>query len=450
MERRAARSVDLRARAGRALAGLAGAALAWGVSGAAWASPAEQFGFGPRSQALGATGAAAAEGFEATYANPARLSASRKRELTLGWQIFDFELAAEGENAPGEQSGEALRGTYIGAVFPVPFGGVLRDRISLGLGAFTPRTLIVRARLLYPERPQFPLLADRAQTLSLNLGLGADLGWGIRVGGGVLALAELVGTAVVRTDASGRVGTVVDDQLIASYAAVAGVSYERGAWLAGITWRDELVAEFDVLVQVFDLGALVIPDLHISGVAQYDPEQLAAEIGWRGGGWLVTGGVTYKRWGAFPGWAEATVRCPSDYPSCTALRPVPVGFHDTWVPRVGVEWALPLAAGATGRVRAGYFYEPSPVPEQKGASNYYDPDRHVLTAGYGVRLEEPLPPVDVSLFYQEHLGVPRTHVKEASIACDPAAPDCSVNAGFPSVETRAGARGAGVTFGVRF
>ena len=69
-----------------------------------------------------------------------------------------------------------------------------------------PAIVIVRGRVLYPERPQFPLFDDRSQSLTVRAGLGADIGWGVRIGVGVAALAEIVGAVVAATDVTGRAG----------------------------------------------------------------------------------------------------------------------------------------------------------------------------------------------------------------------------------------------------
>jgi long-subunit fatty acid transport protein len=37
-------------------------------------------------------------------------------------------------------------------------------------------------------------------------------------------------------------------------------------------------------------------------------------------------------------------------------------------------------------VRAGYAFEPSPVPEQSAATNFLDSDRHLLAGGAAVQL----------------------------------------------------------------
>jgi long-chain fatty acid transport protein len=360
----------------------------------------------------------------------------------LGWQAVRFSLRATGNNAPGDLSEAGVSGTFIGAALPLPFGGVLEDRLTLGIGAFTPNDLIARARLLYPERPQFPLITDRAQTLNFNMGLGVDLGHGITVGGGALALAELVGTVVVRTDSSGRVGTTVDDQLVATYAPIAGVAAELGDTRLGLTWRGALEGDFDVVVQVFDLGSLTVPDLNISGVAQYDPMQLQAEVAQRFGPLTAVAGATWEHWSAFEGWRKATVQCPPSQPDCDALVPEPVKFHDVVVPRVGALFAFALSDSARAEARAGYAFAKSPLDAQKGPANYFDNDRHVLSVGYGVELAEPLPPITLDAFYQLQLLAPRTHEKDASVAAD--------NPGAPTVKSSGTVQNAGVFLGVKF
>jgi long-chain fatty acid transport protein len=388
-------------------------------------------------------GAAVGRGFETTYGNPALLSYTRQRELSVGWQSVTFALNADGPNAPGDVSEEGVGGTFIGAVLPIPFGGFLEERVTLGLGVFTPSQLIARARVLYPERAQFPILTDRSQTLNFNMGLGVDIGHGIRIGGGALALAELTGTVVVRTDSSGRVGTAVDDQLIATYAPIVGVAYRLSDDTElGLTFRGALEADFDVVVKVYDLGSLVVPDLNISGVAQYDPLQVQAEVGHRIDAWTLAGGVTWKHWSAFDGWQRATVECPASQPDCEALVPEDVGFHDIVVPRIGAMYDLELDSNAKAQFRAGYAFEASPAPEQTGESNYLDSTRQIVSVGYGIELAEPLPPIRLDLFYQQHVLMSRKHTKDDTVD--------AANVGAPHVKSSGFVFNTGVIAGVKF
>ncbi|WP_437942327.1 OmpP1/FadL family transporter [Sorangium sp. So ce341] len=431
----------------RGFAPLAAAGLAFAPAGAARASPEDVLGFGARASAMGATGAAVAEGYEAVYANPALLSLSRERRLTLGLEGAIFDLRAGGRRL----SYPPLRGSLIGATVPIPFGGALADRVTIGLGFFAPFDVVVRGRILYPETPQFPV-ADRTQSVAAQAALGASLGRGVRVGAGFAALAALSGAVTVATDASGRVGTLVEDTLVASYGPILGASYDIGAYRVGAAFRGELAGRFDVVIRAEDLGGIAVPPLHIAGIAQYDPAQVALEVARVKGPWKVAIGATYKRWSAYPGPVEATVRCPDVDPAtgepfagpCGAPAPADPGYSDTVVPRVGVERSLALRPGATAHARGGAYLEPSPAPEQTGASNLYDNARVALSLGYGLALAAPLPRLTLDLFGEVQLLLPRAHRKRG----EPAAGGAEGGAG--AVRTGGVLVAGGTTLGVAF
>jgi long-chain fatty acid transport protein len=434
-----------RTRRARRLAAITAlAAIGLGARPAA-ASPEDVFGFGARSSALGATGAAGSEGYESVYGNPALLSLARKRSLTLGMASAVFDLHAKSKIAY-----EPLRGSVIGAVLPIPFGGFLKDRIAIGLGFFTPFDLVVRGRILYPERPQFPI-ADRTQSVAVQAGIGIDLSHGFRIGGGFAALAALSGTVLVATDASGRIGTTVDDTLVASYGPIVGASYDIGdAWRVGVTFRGKLEGRFNVVITVKDLGDIVVPPLNISGVAQYDPLQVAVEFARVKGPWRGAVGLTYKHWSAYPGPAEPTVRCPLIDPAtgmpfmdtCSALTPPALGWHDTVVPRAGIERAFAPAPNVDMFVRGGFFFEPSPAPQQTKESNIYENARAALTLGYGVELGPPSVRFAIDAFGQAQALIPRDHVKGLGVG--------SSNPGAPQATSGGWIGAAGATVGVKF
>ena len=302
---------------------------------------------------------------------------------------------------------------------PIPFGDVLADRIVLGLGFFSPTDVVVRGRILFPETPQFPI-ADRVQSVAVQAGLGVDLGHGVRIGGGFAALAALSGSVLVATDVTGRIGTVVEDTLLASYGPILGASYDiLGTYRVGLTYRGALVGRFNVVIDVKDLGSIVVPELNIAGIAQYDPREVALELARIRGPWRLALGATYKQWSAYPGAAEATVRCPAVDPDtgqpvtdpCSALVPEKPGYHDTVSLRVGLERAFVPRPGVTLRVRGGLFFDPSPAPLQRQESNLYDNDRAAISAGYGLELGPPLPRIALDLFTQIQALLPRTHTK---------------------------------------
>lgn len=388
------------------------------------ASPEDIFGYGSRSPGMGATGPASADGFEAAYANPALLAGLRDRKFTLGFQGASFHLTANGPGLPGLIPYDEAKGVTIGVALPIPFGGILKDRVGVGLAFYTPTAVLVRGDILYPETPQFSLLPDRAQLLAIVLGAGVDIGYGVRIGAGFSAVAQLEGSVVAATDATGHVGTRVEDQLIAVYAPIIGATYDLPVgkphtWRVGATFRGTLAASFLVSLDGSKLTSLPIPILNIGGLAQYDPAQVAVEAAYDTKPLLVAVGATYKRWSQYPGPLEPTLTCPSTDASCSALSPASIGYHDTVAIHVGADHAIPVTRSLTAHVRAGYFLEPTPLPSTLPASTaysssthavvdlptrYFDATRHAITAGGGLEIS----PVTVDLYGQLHLLQPRT------------------------------------------
>lgn len=436
-------------RSARSLSLLVATVAAW-LSGAAQASasPEDLFGYGARTSGMGATGAAHARGYESAFHNPALASTIREHALTLGYGGAVFDLEAVGDGLPGRVSEPAARGLYIGAGAPIPFGGKLEDRVGVALAFYTPSDVIVRGRVLYPEAPQFPLLGPRSQSLTIRGGLGADIGWGLRVGAGFAALAEIVGTVVARTDATGRVGTRVDNQLVATYAPVLGATFDvpRSSLRVGLVYRGQLDARFAIVIDGSKLTSLTIPLFNISGVAQYDPSQVALEIAHERDRLVLAAQLVYKKWSDFPGILEPTVVCTDGGPGACGLSPPVVGWRDTGAVRVGAERGLALAPGLVLRGRGGGFVETSALPGDVAGSEafdvaaqqvvsvptrYFDAARVAFTAGLGVSLGGPERgggsaegegqggptrglPVDLDVYAQHHVLLPRT-VRSSSV-----------------------------------
>lgn len=452
----------------RAPAGCAAAVLAAfvGAATSAQASPEDIFGFGPRSPAMGGTGVACAEGSEATYTNPALLSRVHRNMVTLGLMGAGYDLHADGAQLPGRISALPAKGFVVGVEVPVPFGGVLRDRVSTGFAFYTPTDVLVRGRILYPETPQYPLLPDRSQSLGVRLGVGADLGHGIRAGAGFAALANLVGSIDV-VNTAGTVSSRVDDKLIATYAPTFGLAWDLpfdrapdGAprWRVGATYRGSIGATFGVNVDASKLSTLNIPVFNIAGVAQYDPPEVAFEVAHERAGWTFAAGATWKHWGAYPGVFEPTILCPPDH-DCSALTPPQIAFSDTIVPRVGAERVIALPRHAAVRLRAGFFYEPSPVPSSLAASpaydlatqgllnvptRFFDASRYAFSLGGGVDLGD-AGPFTVDFWAQLHLLASRTQQ-----TCTGDSIPCTPDIGTGDAKLSGTVVAYGATIGVRF
>lgn len=339
------------------------------------ASPQDLFGYGGRACAMAGLGGAIGDDYAAVYSNPAALSRARDIAFSLGYQGAGFAIdRTVGGGAAQHLQQDLSRGTVIGLALPLPFGGALRDRIVIGLGFYTPTDVVVRGRILRPDAPQMVLLSDRTQTVGIQAGIGVELPWGFRVGGGFVALAAIRGSVVIAQDSSGRVGSRVDNQLVTSYAPIVGLSFERSIVRSSLTFRGASVGRFAVTIEARDIG-LPLPPFNIAGIAQYDPWQITGEAGVSLEGWSLLAGLTFKRWSEYPGPLERTTdRSPA---------PPRPAMTDTFVPRVAFEkeWARRSQRWA---LRGGYFYEPTPLPVRTDGANYYDNDRHVISLGASV------------------------------------------------------------------
>src|SRR5690606_11355868 len=206
--------------------------------------------------------------------------------------------------------------------------------------ALNPRKLVTRAELWFPERPQFPLLAPRAQTLSLTAGLGVEVTESLRVGLGIRWLAGLTASVMV-SGADDETTTVVRDELVTSTALVVGVQAEATEHLRlGLVWREANQSELEVAITLSEVGALVLPPLNVTGIPQYDPEQVDLELAWVDERWQVSLATRFRRWAAFPGFLGQTVVCPSAEERCGTAAPAAPGFSNTWSPRAGAAYRL--------------------------------------------------------------------------------------------------------------
>src|SRR5262249_34322821 len=157
---------------------------------------------------------------------PAGLIGPTRRRLTLGYVHAGYRLNLDGVHRPVDTTD----GLILGADIPIPFGGVLRDRIALGFGFYFPFGLVNRARAPFPGAPRLALLDSRTQVVSVLVGAGARVHERVDVGVGVLALAALVGTINVG-DVGGRITTVSEEQLTTSLSPIIGVRVRTLPWL---------------------------------------------------------------------------------------------------------------------------------------------------------------------------------------------------------------------------
>ena len=395
------------------------------------ATPPDLFGFGARSPGLAMTGTSYVDGYESVYLNPANLGSVRRRSFFFGASAGSFDLELDGQRSPLE----AVRGTTIGFTLPIPFGDILQDRLTLGGGFYTPANVLLRGDVRFAEVPQWAVLG-RGQSLALYVAMGFDFHGildGLQVGLGISALAALVGDLRVQLDETSSFQSVVETQLIATFAPNVGIRFEQPPQLRasasapaefgiGMVYRHELRADMDLEIVVEDLP-VPLPVLTIGGITQYDPAQVVIEGYWRPIPELrVVANVTARFWSTYPGPTSAT--------SATSFLPPAVQYSDTFSPRVALEGMLHRGTVDLA-IRGGYAWEMSPTPparmapqrnpdgsvhlEDGAAVNVplrlVDNDRHVVTAGLGLSAAlSDSERLTLDVFGQLHVLSPRTHL----------------------------------------
>ncbi len=343
----------------------------------ALASAPDLFGYGARSQGMAGAVMSSARGHAAVHHNPGLLGFEEKAGFAFGYQYAQPQLKLNGD----EREARAATATFIGFDLPLPLGGFMARRLTLGTAFVIPTNSVLVADVPRPGDPRFSLVENRAQTVSLQGAIGLRVTDWLGLGAGFIALSELQGAIDVAPNAEGRIGSQARDQLVADYAPVVGLHLRFAEWLVGLTWRGESKAEFElpITAELGDSFPLPIPELRILGVAQYDPQQLGVEVSSQPLPWLrVALGGSWKLWSAYPNPIEYTA-VPEDFPEQS--QP---GFEDTFELRLGAEF--PLEVGPFGlEPRLGYQFAPSPAPEQTGAQNKLVSDRHLSSLGLGWR-----------------------------------------------------------------
>lgn len=407
------------------------ALLAVLAASTAHANPVDTYGFGARGPAMGGAQTAATADGGANYYNPAALAVGDAIRIDVGYQLATPKLSMGG----GDMGVAESRGLVAGLAAPGKIAGL---EVAIGAGLFLPDERITRARTHPAQRPRFALYDNRPQRLFLGANLAVRLTEGLYAGVGIAYMSRTQGTL----DLEGRVGfpdsydsdltLAIDVDLVTVRYPQAGILWRARPWLdLGLAYRGGFVLELDQGFTITgDVGSEGIEPVVDDGffalttvsLDLFQPEQVAwgfaAQLTPRV---LLAGDVTWQRWSAYQNPAanieiELDLKDFNDLVVIPDAPPLPgAHFHDIFVPRLGVEVLAARGRHTEWRVRAGYAYEPSPAPEQRGETNFVDNDKHTFSLGGGVqirRVTEILPrPFDLDLYLAATVLPDRAHRK---------------------------------------
>lgn len=366
----------------------------------ALAQPMDLYGFNPRAVAMAGVQAASDGNFTATYYNPALL---RGGEAGVGfnWGDPSLSITQTGSALPNQTLTAQRPVDYAGLTFgaAVPLGGLLKDKVTLGLGAYVPARHVFRSHV-FDEGTAYFLRYDSApERLQLSLGASVrplewlSLGAGLQISsdyGGSADFSAVLGT----TSPGGIIRRNLNSDVTGAFGPVAGIAVGpfRGVRIFGF-WRGELKTQFTQPINV-DLGTFGTLTVQVHGITQYSPHVggLGGSIALLDDRLLLAADVGVEGWSATPPLVpQISIALPQTlqdlgYNRAVVSRDIEMKFSDIVVPRFGAEWRQ----GPRLKVRAGYFYRPTAVPDQTGRTNFLDADAHVMSLGAGFSFDDPL------------------------------------------------------------
>jgi len=384
--------------------------LLWGPAPAA-ASYFDTFGVDARGMALGNSMAAWTEGWASVHYNPAALALSRDVEFSLGFNYATHNIRVK--YASTGQEGQILRypgspgsiqdipGPSLGLLVPLQrlTPRKLPIPIAMGVGLFVPRQSLSTTLVIEESFPVDVIFQGRNDSLALDFALstrispavylGVGLATQLRTGGDLRVLEDGTANAsqynvrfgapsvlagiLVRPDERVRIGFVYRQK-----------NAVRDSWHATVETRVSLADFLGLPLSLYQRE-----DLSRDYVTSYTPDNFSLGCAYKITERLqVSAQVDWFLWSNYAG--------PLD-------RPLQFAFNDIFVPRVGVCFRATRKLD----VRAGFYYEPTPVTGQALGFYPVGNDRAVPSVGLGYDLDVPwgllAKPLTLDGFVQYHI-----------------------------------------------
>ena len=363
------------------------------------ANPLDSFGLGPRAIALGGAVASDVRDSAATYYNPAGLAFSDKLRIDFGYVLMRPQLEINGHSQEVDDS----RGVQLGVSVP---GSILSKRLGIGLSVHLPDEHISRIRALPAQQPRWILWDNRPQRIVITSSAGLELLDGLSLGVGLTYLANTAGVLNLTGDvdladpALTRLLAGVDVDLTAVRYVSAGLQWHPDPhWSFGLTYREDFRLALDIGVDVS--GDVVVGDSVVVEQGQFvvrsvsrtmfSPQQVTGSVSYNESPLRIGFEIGWLQYSRFPSPA-AQVDIELDLSPLTVALPTPAQpgpprFRDIMIPRIGVEWLTLKTQALSMMLRTGYFFEASPVPSQRGQTNFVDNDKHGISFGAGFEIQ---------------------------------------------------------------
>lgn len=375
------------------------------------AGPCQAFGLGGRAIAMGGAVAASSADYAAMFYNPAGLAFAEGPTLGMGFFYGSPDLRINGE----EQDVDPIRAFQVGGSLPLGSSKYL-GRITLAVAAHIPTSTAIMLGASDPVQPHFVFYSIDPQRTAIYLGGSVRILPNLSIGGGVSMLAG----AEFKMNLSLMSSTFFTHQSPSKYIfdPIFGLKFKPTKSLAfAAVYRDAKTASLEPELRIFVGDTQVLPTITILNLYNYEPREvvLAAMYSFKDR-LVVELDVTWMDYSTYrvstpryefdeevPDWVK-TLMSMHNFPEPE--------FKDTFVPRLGSEFIV----NKYFTLRGGYYYQASPVPDQRGITNYVDADKHVISIGGGVTAFLPPKilerPIHIDFVFQTQILQERSVIKD--------------------------------------
>jgi len=333
-------------------------------------------GLSPRATALGNAFSAVADDFSACYYNPAGLGQQDHHSFYLGYMFVkpylkEYQLSTGIEH---ERDFNRYHSVVFGALVDLTqIVNIAGHNLVLGVAATVGDNFKAAWRIhdWSPAVDRFVRFGDQMNRAHIFSALGLEVITDrFFIGAGFNLWQDIYPKVEARLALPPYPPEVVEQNMNIKgdfeISAIAGILVKPFPWLSlSYTFRDSMLQTIPV-----DMNASLPGLLNIKASIPLTDYFIP---------WNMTGGLAVRPWEPLLLTLDLTFYHWSSF-SKPAWRGAVKNWNDTVVPRIGTEYRI----WEDVKVRAGYYYDPTPVPDQSDVpSNYLDSDKHVLSVGFG-------------------------------------------------------------------
>ena len=399
--------------------------------------------FGCTSRATAMGGAMAGVGGDeaSLYYNPAGIAEIEDFTFSLSYFYADPTLKIDGKDT----NVDVNSGLVISTVVPGRYKGL---KFSGGAVFYIPDKRLARYLLMPKERPRFVMYANDAQRLVGLMPFAVRIFPWLSVGAGCSLLLDMGGKEEIFVSET-IVGTPVvpskgrhSEDFVPKFSPYGGILLNYKDWLRlGISYADKSQFSIDITPVVFLPDIYVYPwmpiplirgtriDARGAEASHFTPAQLNAGLSIRPSSrLLLAASLTWARWSQYKEYTPRVKLLLTGVPPGTPGHlgdwveifeyPIPPpNFSDILIPAFGMEYRALTSRHVDLDLRLGYFFRPTPVPDQTGLTNFIDSDIHAPSGGLGITLKDLFrvvtKPLSLDVHFQYQIMTRRNTLKDS-------------------------------------